>query len=256
MAVIYKATNKINGKSYIGFDSSWPNRKLAHIHHAKNITDQSFYFHRALNKHGLENFEWAIIKEEATLEDEVKLIEEHKTFWKNGQGYNLTKGGDGNLGWIVPDEVKSKISKKAKGNKRCVGRVLSEETKEKIRTSLKNKTKAPNSHKTKKKRPPPTETQLNTLRNNALKMKKNGHTEETKKKISKSHKGKILTEEHKKNISLNHATNKETGKFYQSEEYKKKMKESLKGKKRTEEQRQRYKEAALLRWAKTRKEGF
>ena len=30
MNTIYKATNKITGKSYIGFDSAWPSRKHRH----------------------------------------------------------------------------------------------------------------------------------------------------------------------------------------------------------------------------------
>ena len=139
MAVIYKATNKINGKSYIGYDSLWPQRKNVHLYHSRNIDNQSFYFHRAIKKYGEENFEWAVICEDATLEDEIRLIEENGTFWTLGKGYNLTKGGDGNLGWIMPKETKNKISQKALNNKKCLGRKLSEETKNKIRNSLKGR---------------------------------------------------------------------------------------------------------------------
>lgn len=138
MAVIYKATNLITGKSYIGFDSNWPNRKFGHIYNSKNENENTSYFHRSIQKHGIENFQWEIIKEDATLEDEIRLIEVHKTFHMDG-GYNLTRGGDGNLGWIMPKETKEKISEKAKNNKNCLGRVLSDETKRKISESLKNK---------------------------------------------------------------------------------------------------------------------
>ena len=99
---------------------------------------------------------------------------------------------------------------------------------------------------------------LKTLRENAKKMKEIGHTEETKRKISESHKGKIFTEEHKKNMSLNHASKKETGSYYQSEEYKEKMSKSLKGKKRTPESIERYRMAAKKREEKKRqiRQGF
>lgn len=139
MAVIYKAINKINGKSYIGFDSNWPSRKWVHLYHSKNETENTSYFHRAIRKYGWENFDWIVLKENATLEDEIILIEEHNTFHTGDRGYNLTKGGDGNLGWIMPEETKKRISEKAKGNKNCKGRVLSEETKRKISCSLAGK---------------------------------------------------------------------------------------------------------------------
>ena len=139
MAVIYKATNKITGKSYIGFDSRWPNRKRMHLWHAFNSENVCPMFHRSLKKHGKDNFDWEILLEDATLEDEIRLIEEHNTYWQSGRGYNLTKGGDGNLGWIMPEETKKKISEKAKGNKNCLGRVVSEETREKLRKAVQGK---------------------------------------------------------------------------------------------------------------------
>lgn len=233
MAVIYKATNKVNGKAYIGFDSNWPNRKIGHLYHSKNETENTSYFHRAIRKHGWENFDWIVLKENATLEDEIILIEEHNTFHIGGRGYNLTKGGDGNLGWVMSEETKKKISEKAVGHKRCKGRVLSEETKRKISEKAVGRKV--------------TEKQLQILRENAQKMKETGHTDEAKQKMSDSQKGKPKTAEHKRNISLNHAAYKETGNFYHSDEYREKMSKSLRGKKRTPEQRERYKLAAQKR---------
>ena len=46
--------------------------------------------------------------------------------------HNRTGGGEGNSGWIMPDDVKEKLSLIHKGNKYCVGREISEETREKI----------------------------------------------------------------------------------------------------------------------------
>lgn len=230
MAVIYKATNNINGKSYIGFDSNWPTRQKKHIWHALNGKEENrTYFHKAMVKYGVENFSWNIIRENATLEDEINLINEHNTFWTNGYGYNLTMGGEGNLGWIPTEETKKNIGKSNKGNKNCLGRVMSEETRKKISESLKG---YKHSEKTRKKlslaskgrkqspetiskrvlskmgykhseetrqkikeglrNNPYTEDAIKKIRAGSLKgaekMKEIGHTEETKRKISESHK--------------------------------------------------------------------
>lgn len=132
MAVIYKATNKINGKSYIGFATNFPKRRSTHKHDAL-VKMKDHLFHRAIRKYGWEAFEWEIIKTQATLNDEIEMIESHNTYSHTGHGYNLTKGGDGNVGWVMREETRAKIASKAMGHKRCVGRVLSEETKQKIR---------------------------------------------------------------------------------------------------------------------------
>lgn len=208
MAVIYKATNIITGKAYIGYALNFGKRKDEHIR--KALIGNGQYFHNAIKKYGEDNFDWIILKENATLEDEVSFITEYGTYWKTGRGYNLTMGGEGKLGYVTPEETKKKIAKSNTGRK----------------PSLK---------------------QLETLRKNALKMKEIGHTEETKRKISEAHKGRAFTEEHKRNISLNHASKKETGSYYQSEEYKEKMSKACKGKIRTPEQREKYRLAALKR---------
>jgi hypothetical protein len=54
--------------------------------------------------------------------------------------HNRTDGGDGSSGWIMPDEVKKKISKIQKGNKNCLGREMSEETRKKISIANTGKT--------------------------------------------------------------------------------------------------------------------
>jgi group I intron endonuclease len=208
MAVIYKATNTVNGKSYIGFAVNFDTRQKTHFKKVKRTDKQ--YFHNAINKYGIDSFEWTILKENATLEDEIILIKEHETFWKTGKGYNLTKGGEGKLGYETSEKTKQKISNSHKG------KIISEK-------------------------------QLKILRFNAQRMKEVGHTEEVKKRISNAHKGRIFSKEHKDSISRNHASKKPSGSFYKSEEYKQKMAESCKGKTRTPEQKERYRQAALKR---------
>lgn len=156
MAVIYKATNKINGKAYIGYDTRWPHRRSKHNHDAIK-KECTLLFHVAIRKYGVDAFEWEVLLEDATLEDEIRLIAEHKTHAHKGYGYNLTDGGDSNLGWVMSDETKAKIAAKAMGNKRCLGRFHSEETKAKIRAKRalqKNTTKGKPSPLKGRKQPP------------------------------------------------------------------------------------------------------
>lgn len=205
MAVIYKATNTINGKAYIGFAVDF--EKRMNEHKKKALRNDRQYFHNALRKYGFDAFEWTVLKENAILEDEIVLIKEHDTYKK---GYNLTRGGEGKLGYKVSETTKQKLSEAGKKRK-------------------------PSAH------------QLKTLRENAQIMREQGHTEEAKRKISKAHKGIPKSEKHKRNISKNHAAYKETGAYYQSPEYKEKQRKSQLGKTRTPEQKERYRQAALKR---------
>ena len=65
--IIYKATNKINGKSYIGQTTKELDERIkGHLNSNKNL-----YFHKALEKYSIDNFEWTIL-EECNDENELK----------------------------------------------------------------------------------------------------------------------------------------------------------------------------------------
>ena len=146
---IYKATNKINGKIYIGFDSNWPKRKNQHksSSYKKNKKDYNHYFHKAIRKYGWEAFEWEEIccskdGEYLLKEMEDYFIKYYDSFGKNG--YNSCKGGGGCLGYKHTNEIKMKMklpkSKEHrenldKANKKRIGIPRSEITKEKISKS-------------------------------------------------------------------------------------------------------------------------
>lgn len=98
MYYIYKATNTITGKSYIGQSKDPIKRRF--VHHSLREEDDCL-FHRAIKKYGKQSFEWEILlivgtKGQAN-EAEKRMIEEHNTFKPNG--YNMTKGGDGGSMW-------------------------------------------------------------------------------------------------------------------------------------------------------------
>ncbi len=95
---IYKATNLINGKSYIGFDSAWPKRKNRHLENANYNREGKFY--DAIRKYGCDKFQWEILYQSEDKEHTLNVMEpyfikEHNTF---RQGYNMTEGGEGCFG--------------------------------------------------------------------------------------------------------------------------------------------------------------
>lgn len=94
--VIYKFTNLINGKVYIGQTRKRLRDRLAdHIWQMKN---NPCYFHKALNKYGITNFDIDILEECENVIDlnglEIYWIDFYGSTDRN-KGYNLTKGGSG-----------------------------------------------------------------------------------------------------------------------------------------------------------------
>ena len=103
---IYKITNKVNGKSYIGQTRYTVEFRWRQHQHKKD----NCYFHNAIHKYGVENFIVETI-EECDVEDlnsrEIFYIAKYNTF---KDGYNLTIGGDGNRRLLLDDkydEIKS-----------------------------------------------------------------------------------------------------------------------------------------------------
>lgn len=97
--IIYKATNKINGKVYIGQTTkTLEYRRKQHERDAMCIYKPSLYFHNALMKYGFENFLWEIIdtaeSQEELDEKEIKWISICNSTNHN-KGYNLKLGGNG-----------------------------------------------------------------------------------------------------------------------------------------------------------------
>ena len=95
MAYIYKITNTINGKMYIGkTELSITQRWKAHLKDSKTRRCEQRPLYSAINKYGAENF---IIEEvENCLSEQSNEREKYWiTFYKTYQeGYNATLGGD------------------------------------------------------------------------------------------------------------------------------------------------------------------
>lgn len=103
MIGIYKYTNKINGKHYIGQSINLEMRKYAHKSAAYNekAKDYNSQFHQAVRKYGLENFEYeivAILTPEEYSKVALDTLEKYFIKYYNSyqNGYNATEGGDDN----------------------------------------------------------------------------------------------------------------------------------------------------------------
>lgn len=96
MAYIYKITNKINNKIYIGKTLfSIEKRWQEHCHDSKINTKEKRPLYSAMRKYGIENF--CIEKIEECSED---IVNEREIYWIEyygsfKYGYNATEGGDG-----------------------------------------------------------------------------------------------------------------------------------------------------------------
>lgn len=139
MGYIYKITNKINGKVYIGqTKKTIEERFQEHLKKAKIHTNR--YLYDAMNKYGYENF---IISQIEKCPD--NNLNEKEIFWiafyqSNNKlyGYNMTVGGGGGNTWINnphKKETSKRLSQANKGKKHK----MSNEWKQNITQSNKEK---------------------------------------------------------------------------------------------------------------------
>lgn len=194
---VYMHTNKANNKKYIGITCNINKRWGYKGHNYLNKKNDGQYIHEFFAQALLEYPDWdndwihEILLSGLSLEEakgkEKYYISLYNTYCydANSNGYNMTRGGDGNV-WSEGDEEKKNqarnlISQKAKirlqdpTNHPRYKIHLSEETKQKISDSKKGK-------------PSP--------------LKDKHLSEETRKKISNAHKGSVTSEETKQKISI------------------------------------------------------
>lgn len=228
--VIYKTTNLVNGKQYIGKDG----------HNNPNYLGSGTFLKMAIKKYGKQNFKKEIL-EVCESEEQMRVREKYWLNYydaaNNKMFYNIhnhsygSAGGKKNpmygmlgerhplFGKPRPTETRKKISDSLKGrplseecrkniSKSLLGHIVTEETREKLSKANSGR---PLSNEQRKK-----------LREANL-----GKTasEETKKKMSESGKGRVFSETHRKRLS-----------------------ESAKGRKLSEEQKQNLREHALKQW--------
>jgi group I intron endonuclease len=163
---IYKITNKINGKVYIGKDERC---KKDYYGSGKNIK-------AAIKKYGVENFEKQIIEDNIT---DKHILQEREKYWIREYGsinpevgYNISEGGNGG-DTISRNPDKSAIIKKI--SETLKGRMFSQEHKDNLKKNHNSKNPE-------------------TVKKISEKLKGKKKTEEHKKKLS------IANREHNKKI--------------------------------------------------------
>lgn len=112
MFIVYKITNMINGKQYIGITKhSLKRRWQEHVNSANSLNDY-YVFHKAIKKYGASNFQLEVLAKDLTKEEaqekERLYIKQYNTYYLNNKGYNMTFGGECNdhfLGEDAPSAV-------------------------------------------------------------------------------------------------------------------------------------------------------
>ncbi len=191
--VIYKATNIINNKVYIGQTIDRLKQRISnHIYASHNCN--CYYFARAIRKHGKDNFTWEIIRICKNV-DELNVWEQYYILFYNSMesGYNLTSGGLNYIRAKRTKEHKKKLGNAHKGKKLSnkhkkkigqagIGRKHTKESRKKMSIALKGK-KFTDKHK------------IN------ISIAKQNMSEETKGKIRQANLGKKLSDKTKQKIS-------------------------------------------------------
>ena len=233
--IVYKAENKINGKVYIGKTIQPLEQRIS-----RHINGKGAYFHSAIKKYGINSFVFSVID---SAETDIELCKKEIYWIKNMKsrqpyGYNLTDGGDGTVGRIQSDETKNKISMAHKGktNKRLAewnkknwkGKHHSEEIKKKIGEGNLGKRMS-----------------LEARMKLSEKAKTRILSEITKAKISRSLMGRPYTE---KMMHVLIARNKSRAGIKHTSEHNRKISESGKGRKHSEETKIKMSQSATKLW--------
>ena len=130
---VYLVTNKINGKKYVGQAAKTSAyRWRQHLWAAKR--EDGYHLHNAIRKYGEDAFSIEVIFTVTSKEEMDNLERESIRLHQSDDpkhGYNLTKGGDGTVGYKHTDSTKLLLSSLRRGN------TASPETKAKMRDSQK-----------------------------------------------------------------------------------------------------------------------
>jgi len=195
MGCIYKITNIINNKIYIGLTKFLAKQRFnQHLNSKNSKVNKNCYLHKSVRKYGESNFKIETIVEGnfnkfLLIELEKHYIRLYNSYQKtNPNGYNLTTGGEGGENKIVSIETRLKQS-----------------------IAMKNS----NYRHSKE-----------TIEKSKISRSWYKPSEETKIKIGLANKGKIISKESRDKISntlMGHSFNKGVKK---SDEHKKKLSES------------------------------
>lgn len=134
---VYKTTNLVNGKIYIG-------------QHKNSVYNPKYFgsgrlMLRAIEKYGIDNFKNEIIhicnSKEEMQKMEIYYIDKYQSFPKTGKGYNLTPGGEwGDVTFGMNEEQYEEYCNKFRGeNNGMYGKHVTKEAKDKMSRTRKER---------------------------------------------------------------------------------------------------------------------
>lgn len=115
MAFIYKITNLINNKCYIGKTERTIEERWKEHLKKRNTIDLPLY--RAFKKYGIDNFQITTLEECPS-----ELVDDRETYWilfynSCEDGYNCTLGGEGGLLYLPEKEIQDIITRYQNGER-------------------------------------------------------------------------------------------------------------------------------------------
>lgn len=128
---VYKITNLVSGKIYIGSSENVESRWSFH-----RSPSSKQVIGAAIRKYGSDAFEWSIIEcveRERLIEREQHYLDHYQPFVDNGRGYNVRHIAESNMGMKMSEESRRKMSESRKGRK------VSEATRDKMKESGKQR---------------------------------------------------------------------------------------------------------------------
>lgn len=119
--ICYLITNTVNDKKYVGItgqklSARWSNHVRNH-----RWSQKTSAIGLAVAKYGSDKFEVIELCRCRTMEDahfvEIALIAQWGSYKPEGHGYNLTRGGEGAVGWKMSPEAVERMRRKMTGKK-------------------------------------------------------------------------------------------------------------------------------------------
>ena len=137
-AGIYKITNLINGKVYVGQTIDYRRRRIGHLSALKLGNHHNKYLQSSYTKYGVNNFEMKLIKScsKSELNDLEKHYIQELDCLHDAQGYNILIGGNENM--IFTDAIREKLSLSRRGEKNHNADISNEEAEQIILMLLNN----------------------------------------------------------------------------------------------------------------------
>jgi group I intron endonuclease len=120
---VYCLTNTANQKRYIGLTTQRLRKRITgHFLDALRPRQQSRLIVKAINKYGRDAFTWELVGTATALEElyamEQQAIQDYNTFYRDGHGYNMTRGGEGAGGYRHTADARAAMSRQRKGKYR------------------------------------------------------------------------------------------------------------------------------------------